>query len=288
MDVSRLRSIYFTGGAIVALLIIFFPPRTVHAKPPAITLAQTYQQGVDVSKYWVSEKLDGVRAYWDGSRLISRGGNVFAAPDWFTAGFPQLPLDGELWMGRNSFERLAGTVRSASQNNPDWHKVRYMVFDLPLSGLDFGHRLARLQAIFEGAESPFIELIEQYRLPDHQSLMRRLQQTVAAGGEGLMLHLASADYHPGRSGALLKVKPYLDAEARVVAHLPGKGKYRGSLGALLLETDSGLRFKVGTGFSDAQRHNPPAVGAWVSYRYHGFTKNGIPRFASFLRIRKLQ
>ena len=103
-----------------------------------------------------------------------------------------------------------------------------------------------------------------------------------------MLHLASADHHAGRSGDLLKVKPYLDAEARVVAHLPGKGKYRGSLGALLLETDSGLRFKVGTGFSDAQRRNPPPLGAWVSYRYHGFTKNGIPRFASFLRIRQLQ
>src|SRR5690606_1286923 len=97
----RLRCFIF----LAVLLSLTFSALTYAGKPPALLLANVYQNSADVADYWVSEKLDGVRAYWDGQQLISRQGNRFNAPPWFTANFPDTPLDGELWGGRGTFEQ---------------------------------------------------------------------------------------------------------------------------------------------------------------------------------------
>lgn len=256
------------------------------ASPPGVMLAKVYAQDIDLHDYWVSEKLDGVRAYWDGRQLKSRQGNIYHAPAWFTKGFPEQPLDGELWIGRGAFEPLVGTVRKQMPNHDEWRQVSYKVFDLPTSNAPFTERLSILKQLFERLGSPYIELVEQFILPDHQALMQRLKQVIAAGGEGLMLHRESSLYQSGRSSDLLKVKPYQDAEAVVVKHLPGKGKYAGMLGSIEVEIADGKRFRIGSGFSDRERQNSPAVGSTITYKFHGLTGNGIPRFASFLRIRK--
>ena len=253
--------------------------------PPALSLAQTYHDGIDVAAYWVSEKLDGVRARWDGRVLLSRSGNRFNAPPWFTAGFPATPLDGELWLGRGSFERLSGLVRRKVPDHEAWREVRFMVFDLPLHAADFNGRLQRLRAIFATLDSPTIGLVEQRRLESREALMALLNEVVEQGGEGLMLRKADAPYRAGRNADLLKLKRHEDAEAKVVAHLPGKGKFANMLGALLVEMPDGRRFRLGTGFTDAQRRRPPPLGATVTYKHYGKTNTGLPRFASFLRVR---
>ena len=255
------------------------------ASPPGLMLANVYREGIDLSRYWVSEKLDGVRAYWDGSRLITRGGQTIAAPDWFTTGFPSIPLDGELWMGRGTFETLLGTVRRLEPNHDAWRAVRYRVFDLPGMNAPFGERLQVLKRLPADTPNPHLTPVEQFRVADHADLMAHLEAIVTAGGEGLMLHHEDAPYRAGRSDDLLKVKPDLDAEARVIAHLPGQGKYAGMLGALLVEEPSGQRFRLGTGFSDAERRSPPPIGSVVTFKYHGRTRRGLPRFASFWRVR---
>mgnify|MGYP002682405782 CR=1 FL=1 len=114
------------------------------------------------------------------------------------------------------------------------------------------------------------------------ALQALLHRTVRAGGEGLMLHRGASLYRAGRSDDLIKVKTHEDTEARVVAHLPGKGRHAGRLGALLVETPSGQRFRLGAGFSDADRERPPPVGSWVTYRFRGTHDGGLPRFASFV------
>ncbi|MCG8428316.1 MAG: DNA ligase [Chromatiales bacterium] len=255
------------------------------ASPP-VQLAGIYQDSIDVHSYWVSEKLDGVRAYWDGKQLLSRQGNPFPAPGWFTAPLPQRPLDGELWIARGQFEVVSGIVRTQQPADTDWQKVRYMVFDLPASPQPFTQRLAQLRRLIPNLNTPWIRLVKQFQVDTQKTLMAELNRIVAAGGEGLMLHHGDAYYRSGRSNHLLKLKPHQDAEAKVIAHLPGRGKFEGMLGSLLVETDEGIRFRVGTGFSDEQRRKPPPIGATITYRYHGHTKNGIPRFASFLRIRE--
>ena len=271
---------------LIALLALYPPLASAgEARAPSLLLANVYRDGIDLDRYWVSEKLDGVRARWDGETLVSRGGNRFNAPAWFTEDFPRVPLDGELWMGRGTFERLSGAVRRKIPNDAEWRTIRFMVFDLPASPAPFDRRLQRLRVMFETIESPRIALVEQFRVADHDALMETLSRVVDSGGEGLMLHRGGAFYTAGRTDDLLKVKRFDDAEAVVVGHLPGKGRLAGMLGALLVEMPDGRRFRLGTGFSDQERREPPPLGATVTYKYFGKTRNGVPRFASFLRIR---
>ena len=270
------------------LLILLFGPATpaVAGEPPPLLLAKPYTDDIDVRDYWVSEKLDGVRAYWDGQRLLSRRGNVFQAPAWFTEGFPPHPLDGELWLGRGAFEATVSAVRKQRPVAAEWRQLSYQVFELPGAAGDFTRRLARLERIVAAVNSPYLKLIPHQRLKDQAALQRKLDEVVAGGGEGLMLHRADSLYETGRGNALLKLKTYEDAEAVVIAHLPGKGRNLGRLGALLVEMPDGKQFKIGSGFSDQERENPPPVGALVTYKYYGLSRRGIPRFASFLRIRQ--
>lgn len=262
------------------------PAAMVLAEVPSILLAGIYRDQVDVSRYLVSEKLDGVRAIWDGQHLRFRSGNEVPAPRWFVDVLPKQPLDGELWLGRGSFEKLSGIVRREVANDAEWHQVRYMIFELPGGTGTFRDRAEQIKKIAQQLNVPWLVAVEQLPVTDRDTLKKRFNAVIAAGGEGLMLHLAEAPYETGRSDVLLKMKPWLDAEAVVIGHLPGKGRNLGVLGALRLRTPDGREFSLGTGFSDAQRRNPPPVGATVTYRYRDLTNKGLPKFASFLRIRQ--
>ncbi|WP_310492771.1 DNA ligase [Dechloromonas sp.] len=270
-----------------ALLIglALMQPTLAAAEAPAILLANVYREQIDVSRYLASEKLDGVRAIWDGQALRFRSGKNINAPDWFIAGLPQQPLDGELWIARGQFERVSGIVRRDIPDDAAWREVRYMIFELPGAPGTFSERAEQIRQVVRQANVPWLFEIKQFFPVDRKTLKKRLDEVVRAGGEGLMLHLADAPYETGRSDVLLKVKPWQDAEAVVIGHQPGKGRFAGMLGALKVRTPEGKEFLLGTGFSAAQRREPPALGAMVTYRYRDLTGGGLPRFASFLRIR---
>jgi len=255
------------------------------ASEPPLQLARVYQPGMDLQGYWVSEKLDGVRAYWDGQQLLSRGGNVIAAPDWFLRDFPDQPLDGELWMGRGRFAQVSAAIRRLQPKAEEWRQIRFMMFDLPASGVPFSERVARMRELVGKTSSYHLAMVEQRPATDHGALLARLDRVLAANGEGLMLHHGDSFYKAGRTAALLKVKTWQDAEARVVDYSEGKGKYQGQVGALVVETGDGRRFKLGSGLSDSERVDPPPLGSTVTYKFYGLTSTGLPRFASFLRIR---
>lgn len=275
-----MRSVWFSVLFLSCLLVL-----QVQAKAPDILLAHIYHQGIDVREYLVSEKLDGMRAIWNGEQLISRQGHPIHAPAWFIKDFPRQALDGELWIARGQFELLSSTVRQSIPEDAAWRQVRYYVFELPDAEGPFADRAKRIEQLTRKANSPYLKAIKQFRVYDEQALQRTLDSVVAKRGEGLMLHRADAPYVTGRNHALLKLKPQLDAEAKVIAHLPGKGKYQGKMGALLVQAPDGMQFKLGTGFSDAERAHPPAIGSTVTYTYRDVTKKGKPKFASFLRIR---
>ncbi len=266
------------------LLCIFMSGNLSATSQPELLLAKNYHPDIDIEAYWISEKYDGFRAYWDGEFLWSRQGNKFAAPPWFIQGFPSQPLDGELWIGRQQFQPLASTV-SRAQAHEGWRKVTFMVFDLPESPQVFSERLQQLHKLLSNNSAPYIKLVPQFRLSNHEQLLRELDLRVAAGAEGLMLHHGESVYRSGRRSDLLKLKPLQDAEAKVLQHLPGKGKFQSMMGALLVELPSGLKFRLGSGFTDAQRKTPPVVGAIVTFQYSGLTQRGIPRFARFHRQR---
>ncbi len=255
---------------------------------PALMLAKNWQAGLDPAAYLVSEKLDGVRALWDGQVLRFKSGRTIAAPAWFTAALPATPLDGELWLGRHSFDRLSAMVRRSVPVDSEWSELRYMIFDLPHEAGVFAERSARMAAVLGGAGVPWLQALAQIRVVDAAALQNYLVKTVEQGGEGLVLHRADALWHAGRSDALRKLKTTPDEDARVIAQVPGKGRHAGRMGALLLEMPNGQRFALGTGFTDAQRAAPPPVGAVVTYRYRDRTPTGLPKFASFMRVREAE
>lgn len=252
---------------------------------PDLQLANKYHDQIDLRNYWVSEKYDGVRAFWNGKQLISRQGNIINAPTWFTAPLAAVQLDGELWLDRGKFDQLSGIIRRQSPVEDNWLNIKYMVFDLPNSKQVFDERLERLRLLIKKINAPHIRLVEQVKISTHSALMQILDDVVASNGEGLMLHLGSSTYKNTRSDDLLKLKKYSDAEAIVIKHIPGKGKFKGLLGSILVEMADKKRFKIGSGFSLTDRNNPPAIGSVITYKYFGLTNNGIPRFASFLRVR---
>jgi DNA ligase-1 len=256
----------------------------VIVRAPPLLLAETWDRELDPTGYWLSEKLDGVRALWTGTHFVSRQGHRYGAPAWFTARPPLEPLDGELWIGRKQFQRTVGIVRRQDESEL-WKEVRYVVFDAPADESPFEKRLQWLDVILKVCQ-PSYTVAHPHIVcagPDH--LHQELARMEALGGEGLMLRQPGSRYVAGRSSTLLKVKTFHEAEARVIGYEPGTGRHRGRMGALLVEMANGTRFCLGTGFPDAQRERPPLVGTVVQFKYQELTDGGVPRFPSFLGVR---
>jgi len=261
-------------------------PAAVNAASPALMTATTLEaeQTLDMSAWLVSEKLDGVRARWTGSELLSRSGYPIQAPAELVHSLPPVALDGELWLGYGRFAELSALLRSSEAAPEAWRQVRFALFDLPHHPGTFAERAQALKALAAALDNPQVYSIEQHQLASRRELDHLLQQVTEQGGEGLMLHHRHSRYQSGRSELLLKYKPYADAEATVVGYTEGQGKYAGQVGALIVETDSGVRLRIGSGLSDAERAAPPPIGSRITYRYNGLTATGKPRFARFMRV----
>ncbi|MBD1581495.1 DNA ligase [Pseudoalteromonas sp. S16_S37] len=258
----------------------------VIAQPlPRIELANQYHQNILISDYLVSEKFDGVRAIWDGQSLRTKGGYEIAAPAWFIAPLGILPLDGELWSGYGQFAFVSKVVRSKQSTDAQWQRVRYLIFDSPNSTQTFMERYQNYKGEVLKMNAEHIKAVTQWQFYNDQQLDDYYQQVLSRQGEGVMLHQKNALHVAGRSDRVLKYKPFQDAEAIVVGYSPGQGKYTGMMGALKVVNEQGIEFKIGTGFSDELRNNPPPIGAQITYRHQGFTKYGKPRFARFQRVR---
>jgi len=249
-----------------------------------VLLAEAWDGITEITNWWISEKLDGVRAYWDGTQFLSRLGNVFAAPKWFTDGLPNVPLDGELWLERKQFQKTVSIVRRKDQSD-HWRQIQFVVFDAPQLAEPFETRVEFVRETLERTRLEHAIAHEHARCRGIPHLREELQRVEALGGEGLMLRQPGSRYVVGRSSTLLKVKTFVDAEARVVGHLPGAGRHKGRLGALQVMLPDGTEFSVGTGFTDAQRESPPAIGSLITFRYQELSDGGVPRFPSYVGVR---
>ena len=269
------------------------PQRPVNAAPegdsekasgPPLLLAESWDNATDLSDWWMSEKLDGVRAYWDGKQFLSRQGNLYHAPAWFVDQLPAVPLDGELWIGRKKFQRTVSIVRRQDKSDL-WNEVRFLVFDAPAASGGFEERLGFLKDALTTGAAKFARLHAHDRCKNIEALRAELARIESLGGEGLMLRQPGSNYVAGRSSTLLKVKTFHDAEATVIGHQAGAGRHKGRLGALLVRLADGTDFSIGTGFSDRERENPPAIGAKVTFRYQELSDTGVPRFPSWIGVR---
>jgi DNA ligase-1 len=249
---------------------------------PPLLLAESWTGDQDPTGWWLSEKLDGVRAFWDGKQFLSRQGNRYHAPDWFLVGLPDTPLDGELWLGRKKFQRTVSIVRRHDGCDL-WKEIRFLVFDSPTVKGGFEQRLEAVNRCI--TSNQYAQAHQHFLCSGREHLFDELARVESLGGEGLMLRRPGSRYEVGRSASLLKVKTFQDAEAVVIAHEPGTGRHKGRLGALLVQMNDGTRFAVGTGFSDAERESPPLVGSTITFRYQELSDRGVPRFPSYRGIR---
>lgn len=257
---------------------------TASVEKPKLMLANTFDPAMDVTGWWVSEKLDGVRGYWTGSKMVSRSGNVISVPAWFTAHFPSFPLDGELWIERGRFLEITSMIRQTDAGD-QWQKVRYCIFDAPSDVAGFEERIEKARKWFDAHGSSHVRVLAQERCQGKAHLETMLAKTESQGGEGLMLRRPGSLYTAGRSPDMLKVKSFQDTEAKVVEHIGGSGKYKGKMGSIRVELPNGIRFAIGTGFTDKDRENPPPIGSTVTFKYKELNPSGVPRFAVFLRVR---
>jgi len=257
-----------------------------HTQASEVMLPLVYDGNIDFSDWLMSEKLDGVRGYWDGRHLFSKSGKPFDPPPAFTRNFPEFAIEGELWGGRNTFEKTIGVVKQQGPHD-GWLELQFAIFDAPKVPGGFETRLSQAAQWFDEHPSEYAFIIEHRPVVSQKHLDSELHRIEKLGGEGIVLRRRGSPYTPGRSRDILKVKRYDDMEAVVVAHLPGKGRNAGRMGALLVALpDRNMEFKIGTGFSDAVRENPPPIGSLVTFKYYGFYASGIPRFPCFLRIRE--
>lgn len=252
------------------------------AKPLDLMLLEQYKNQ-EVKGWVMSEKLDGVRGFWDGKRLVSRQGYPLNPPDYFLHNFPPFAIDGELFSERGQFDEISATVRSSTGKG--WYKLKLHVFDVPNAAGNLAERLATLEDYLKTHPSPHITIIKQIPVQDKAHLLQFFKEIQSLGGEGVVVRNPNAPYIHGRSAQILKLKAVLDEECTVIMHHKGRGKYADRLGAITCENQRG-RFRIGSGFKDHERQNPPPIGAVVTYKYRGLTSTGKPRFPTFWRIRQ--
>ncbi|WP_261817335.1 DNA ligase [Vibrio gallicus] len=254
----------------------------------AIPLANNYAGQLLDSSYLISEKLDGVRAIWDGARLYSRSGRVINIPEFFVKQMPPFAVEGELWAGHGRFHHVQQTVLDKVPNEASWRTITYCMFDVLNTVIKFRDNYTQLLAWQNHNPSHNVCVVKQVPFESNEQLSRQLQAVLVSGGEGLIIRKGSAISVAGRSNNILKLKPFMDAEALVVGYKPGKGKYQGMIGALRVQTPTGVEFFIGSGLSDVDRATPPKLGSTITYRFSGETHLGVPRFPRFVRVRQMQ
>lgn len=239
----------------------------------------------NISGWVMSEKLDGIRAYWDGKNLLTRQGKIFHPPASFIKNFPSFELDGELWSKRGDFENIQSIVLDETPS-AKWSQIKYKIFEVPHAEGNFLARLQKAQDYITENNLDHVHIIEQTTCNTKKELDRFLKAILAKGGEGVVIKDGFRNYFDGRSSSVLKVKLAEDMEGKVIGYKKGKGKFKGMMGSLHVELENGVKFYIGSGFSDEERRNPPSLDTIVTFKYFGFTKYGKPKFASFMRVRK--
>lgn len=254
----------------------------------SVLLSEKYTSDIDPTGYYMSEKLDGIRAIWDGENLVSRNGNIFGAPQWFKDILPSNKLDGELFLGRKRFEQTSSIIRSGSMDK-GWKNISFMTFDIPdPKAGKVEARWAKLQSIVNGVNHPQLQFLQQIKCTGFNQLMHLLDAVIELGAEGLMLRKPGSTYEGKKSSTLLKLKRFLDAEAVVIGYttlISAGVPVPGAMGALECVLPNGIDFKVGTGFSDIQRKNPPKIGSTITFKYQELSAIGKPRFPVYVGVR---
>jgi len=260
-------------------IFFLFIPLLLFAKSPKLLLLKVYHDQ-NITGWVMSEKLDGIRAYWDGKHLLTRKGNIIHAPKWFLKDYPPFAIDGELWSKRGDFENISSIVRDKIPSS-SWKNIKHYIFEVPGARGDLFTRLKKVKPY----EGKYIKIIKQIPIKDKKHLREFLKSIEKNGGEGVVVRDPNAPYIDRRTSKALKVKTFFDDECEVVGYTKARGKFKGLVGAIKCKLKNGKIIKIGSGLNLKQRENPPKIGRVITYKYKEITKKGFPRFPVFMRVR---
>ena len=264
----------------ITLLFLLLFSSLLSTEKPHLLLLKVYKDQ-NITGWVMSEKLDGIRAFWDGKQLVSRGGKIINAPKWFIKDYPPFAIDGELWSKRGDFDNISSIVRDKIPSN-QWHEITHNIFEVPNAKGNLWQRLQKVKPY----ENKYIKIIQQIKIKDKEHFKIFLKDVEKKKGEGIVFRDPLAPYIGKRTSTALKMKSFYDTECKVVAYKAGKGKYKGIIGSLKCQLKNGIVFNIGSGLSHKERQLPPKIGSIVTFKYKEFTKNGKPRFPIFLRVRE--
>jgi DNA ligase-1 len=250
------------------------------ASSPKLLLLKTYKDQ-NTTNWVMSEKLDGIRAYWDGKQLLTRNGKTIHAPLWFTKDYPTFEIDGELWTKREDFENISSIVRDKNPSK-EWKQIKHYIFEVPNAKGNLFQRLDKVKLY----ENEYIKVLNQMKIMNLNHQNNFLKEIEEKGGEGIVVRDPLSKYINKRSSKALKVKNFKDTECKIIGFTNGKGKYFGHVGAIICQLPNQMKFKIGSGMDDYFRKNPPKVGTIITFKYQNITKYGKPRFPVYLRIRE--
>ncbi len=262
-------------------LFLFLIPLFLLSNKPKLLLLKTYKDQ-NITNWVMSEKLDGIRAYWDGENLLSRAGNIIHAPKWFIKNYPSFELDGELWTRREDFENISSIVRD-KKPSLKWREIKHYIFEVPNAKGGLFKRIDKARYY----ESDILKIIPQIKIKNNAHLQKFLKDIEEKGGEGVVVRDPNALYIDKRTSKALKVKSFQDTECKVLGYTKGNGKFSNVIGAIKCQLENGINFKIGSGLSYQNRVNPPKIGSFITFKHQGFTKYGKPRFPVFLRKRNI-
>ena len=265
----------------------------------------------------MSEKLDGYRGRYNPKTrsFWSRQNKPYIAPKWFINAMPNTHIDGELFCGRDGFQKM-GAARKKIPVDKEWMSIKFYVYDAPEMEGEFYDRYVALEGIVKEAEKHWEEykltlgeefkdvscplvLTKHYEVENIEHMKSFYQGILDMGGEGIMLKNPWSEYEGKRSNHLLKYKPSLDAEAIIVDYKEGTGKYKGKLGAFvckplinkgnyqIIDTDENHEFAT-SGMNDSIRASykqTHPIGTIITIGYTSFTDTGKFRFARYMRVR---
>lgn len=259
---------------------------------PEVMLAHKYQEKFHTGPYYVSEKLDGIRAITFKGKLYTRNGLKIHAPQWFLDSIPEGSYDGELWTTRGDFQKLSSIVRKKIPRDSEWKTVSYRIFDDYDSKNTFSATYNRLKKKLPlcGSSNSRVCLEPQTYTESHNEIMQQFRQVRNKNGEGVILR-KNTPYKQGvRTENMLKVKEFQEREATIVGFTYYE---KGRLKSLVCEwtTHNGrkVQFKVFNGISEGMKHNGGKeffkIGDQVTVQFYEYTKNGLPRFPVFKGVR---
>jgi DNA ligase-1 len=265
---------------LVKLLSISLFSSLLLANPtPKLLLLKTYKDQ-NTTNWVMSEKLDGIRAYWDGNQLLTRNGKKIYAPKWFIKDYPNFEIDGELWTKRGDFENISSIVRDKIPSR-NWSQIKHYIFEVPNAKGGLFQRLEKAKTY----QNTYIKILPQIIILNIEHQKNYLKEVESKNGEGIVVRDPNVLYTNKRTSKALKVKNFKDTECTIIGYTNGKGKYNGKIGAIICQLSNQITFKIGSGMDDDFRNDPPKKGTIITFKYQNITKYGKPRFPVYLRIR---